>query len=674
MALQADNDGFLTGGTPVALDKAGFNRAYQVAQSIKADTAAMRKALLGGASTSAATPSRRAANSPAFSDRQVASIARAIGEKTGKAVAVSTRARGANGRFLPASTVQNAAVISASSRLAEKIAKNAAKATADRDNRGRFIKGSSDDSEKSAGFMGRMWGRVKGRFSGADIAGAAGQAEDDAAQIDPGAAAVKETRELLSPLARAGTGMLKVFGLGRSDEQKKDEATAKKVHVPWYKKILKKLSVDGGESGGGGGLRAKIPGLAAIGGMLGEGGLIGGAALGGWEIGSAIYEKFAPQIGEIVDKSVAFASDAWTTVTKKWDDVVGGWNALTEDIGKKWTDLTTAFGEKFGIVKDIVVEVKDKVIEKGTELYDTARNKTADGFEAVANAPSAAKEWAGNKIDQGKDVVASAFGGGSKGNKLLLQQHMLNSGITDPKEQAMFMAQMDTETGGFRKLEEDLSYRPERLMQMFPRKFKSLDEAKAVVAGGQEAIGNKIYGGRMGNADNEGYKYRGRGYTHLTGRDNYAAAGKELGLDLVNNPDMAADPAIAAKISTWYWKKNKLSGAAQNGDVTAVTKRINGGTNGLADRQKNYSSYLKQGAVTNDTIAAAMPKIQSAAPALASLTIPAAPPIPVASNTGKESSSTTQVIQGNTIGQNMADRAVAQLVTGGMGSYMGSKA
>jgi predicted chitinase len=170
---------------------------------------------------------------------------------------------------------------------------------------------------------------------------------------------------------------------------------------------------------------------------------------------------------------------------------------------------------------------------------------------------------------------------------------MAANGITSPEEQAMFMAQMDHESGGFRKLSENLNYSPAQLMKTFPKKFASLEEAQAVVAGGKEAIANKIYGGRMGNTDDgDGAKYRGRGFIQLTGKDNYTQASKDLGIDLVGNPELAQDPETAAKIATWYWKKRNVGQAGQAGDVLGATKKINGGTIGLEDRQKKYEKYL----------------------------------------------------------------------------------
>ncbi|PZQ31244.1 MAG: hypothetical protein DI559_15480, partial [Ectopseudomonas oleovorans] len=187
--------------------------------------------------------------------------------------------------------------------------------------------------------------------------------------------------------------------------------------------------------------------------------------------------------------------------------------------------------------------------------------------------------------------------------KKAMRHAMAESGITDPNEQAAFMAQMDHESAGFTRLEENLSYSPKQFIKMFGARagISTEDEAKAILSKGPEATGEAMYGGawgarNLGNTEpGDGHKFRGRGYTQLSGRSNYEAAGKALGIDLVSNPDMAADPEVAAKVATWYWKSRPgLSEAAKNGDVTGVTKKINGGTNGLADRQAKTEKYLAE--------------------------------------------------------------------------------
>lgn len=125
-------------------------------------------------------------------------------------------------------------------------------------------------------------------------------------------------------------------------------------------------------------------------------------------------------------------------------------------------------------------------------------------------------------------------------------------GITDRRAQANVLAQIQAESGGVPK-SENLKYTPERLLEKFPKKFRNIQDARAVVAGGEEAIGERIYGGRMGNlAPGEGYKYRGRGLVQLTGKDNYKQIGDLIGVDLVNKPELANDPVIAQKIAVAY--------------------------------------------------------------------------------------------------------------------------
>ena len=238
-------------------------------------------------------------------------------------------------------------------------------------------------------------------------------------------------------------------------------------------------------------------------------------------------------------------------------------------------------------------------------------------------------------------TLGGASGSVKDTNRNALLQTMKENGITSPQEQAMFMAQMDHESGGFKKLDENLNYKPETLMKMFPKKFACLDDAKAVCAGGKEAIANKIYGGRMGNDAGEGYAFRGRGFTQLTGKANYAEAGKDLGLDLVNNPDLASDPANAAKIAAWYWKKKKVGDAAQKGDVAGATKKINGGAIGLAERQKKYDEYLAQAQAggLNPTEAAA----QASAEVAANTGTPPGPDSTAAQDSAKMAAPGTQV-------------------------------
>lgn len=164
--------------------------------------------------------------------------------------------------------------------------------------------------------------------------------------------------------------------------------------------------------------------------------------------------------------------------------------------------------------------------------------------------------------------VPSATGGS---NRDMIIGEMENAGIADKTAQGNILAQVQAESN-FQPRSESMAYSPERLMQVFPNKVGDIDNARKIVAQGQEAIGNVVYGGRMGNAANEGFKYRGRGFIQLTGKNNYAAASKAIGIDLVSNPDLANDPSVAAKIIPWYYKNYKNLNDTQLKNLESVNK------------------------------------------------------------------------------------------------------
>ncbi|MEI0479110.1 glycoside hydrolase family 19 protein [Brachyspira pulli] len=165
--------------------------------------------------------------------------------------------------------------------------------------------------------------------------------------------------------------------------------------------------------------------------------------------------------------------------------------------------------------------------------------------------------------------------------------------ITDINEQAMFLAQTTHESNDYKRLEESFNYRPERLFEVFRKRVGSLENAKKLCNEGAKSIADFVYGGRLGNAQDEGYKYRGRGIIQLTGKNNYEYYGKKINIDLVNNPDLAKEPNEAIEIALLFWKEKGCGMFAKMGDVKTVTKLINGGYNGLADRQKRFDSILK---------------------------------------------------------------------------------
>lgn len=157
-------------------------------------------------------------------------------------------------------------------------------------------------------------------------------------------------------------------------------------------------------------------------------------------------------------------------------------------------------------------------------------------------------------------------------------------GIETLEQQASFLGQCAHESNGFTALVENLNYKAESLCKVWPKRFPSLEAAQPYHRN-PEAIANKVYANRMGNGDEEsgdGWNFRGRGLIQLTGRDNYRACGEALGADLESDPDLVSTPMYAALSAGWFWHKNHLNNIAE--DITAVTKKINGGTHGLEDR------------------------------------------------------------------------------------------
>lgn len=174
------------------------------------------------------------------------------------------------------------------------------------------------------------------------------------------------------------------------------------------------------------------------------------------------------------------------------------------------------------------------------------------------------------------------------------------------------MGQMQVESGGFRSMHEGLNYRPERLLAMFgPRMdgqgvrrngrngLTSLDEARRIVANGAPGIAEAIYGGawgarNLGNIEpGDGWRYHGRGYVQLTGRGNYERIGRALRIDLVNQPDLAADRQIAARVALHYWQDRVRENGHQF-DVRAATRDINGGENHLAERASAARAWMRR--------------------------------------------------------------------------------
>lgn len=160
--------------------------------------------------------------------------------------------------------------------------------------------------------------------------------------------------------------------------------------------------------------------------------------------------------------------------------------------------------------------------------------------------------------------------------------------------QAAFIGQCGHECANFRILEENLNYRAETLMKLWPKRFPTLEVANEY-ARNPRKIANKVYASRMGNRDEasgDGYRFRGRGCIQLTGHANYFHAGNGLRVDFVKEPDLVATPQYAALTAGWFWSTHKLNDLADASNWTGLTKKINGGTIGLDDRIKHINHAL----------------------------------------------------------------------------------
>ena len=170
--------------------------------------------------------------------------------------------------------------------------------------------------------------------------------------------------------------------------------------------------------------------------------------------------------------------------------------------------------------------------------------------------------------------------------------------INTPLRLAHFLAQCGHESGGFKLTKENLNYSAKGLNGIFKKYFPTLESAVPYERK-PEKIANKVYGGRMGNgaeASGEGWKFHGRGFIQLTGKENYTAFTKSIGEDCIANPDLVASKYALAS-AAWFFNKNGLhkmaDGGANDAVVTSITKRVNGGTIGLPDRIKHFNEYYK---------------------------------------------------------------------------------
>ena len=176
---------------------------------------------------------------------------------------------------------------------------------------------------------------------------------------------------------------------------------------------------------------------------------------------------------------------------------------------------------------------------------------------------------------------------------VLLNTYLPKYGIDTPEEIARFLAQTTHESLDFSIRSENLNYSKTGLLNIFKKYFDEVSAAK--YARNPRMIANRVYANRMGNGDEksgDGWKFRGRGIIQLTGKNNYRQCSLDLFKDesLLVDPDLVANPDMALLSALWYWNKNGLNRIT---DMIVLTKKINGGTHGLADRQARYSKAIK---------------------------------------------------------------------------------
>lgn len=247
------------------------------------------------------------------------------------------------------------------------------------------------------------------------------------------------------------------------------------------------------------------------------------------------------------------------------------------DFGQKTEDAVKSFQTKNGLTPDGIVgpNTWQKIIGEGAVITPQV-------------APEVAPKVGGLNLDKLKGHIPESV-------IAQIPETAAKFKIDTPLKLAHFLAQCGHESGGFKLTQENLNYSADGLKKIFPKYFPgNLSES---YARNPEKIAAKVYGGRMGNGSEEtkeGWKFRGRGFIQLTGKNNYTEFGKAINEDVLSNPDVVASkyPLLSA---AWFFSKNCLHKCVDASDatVTSVTKCVNGGTIGLADRLKHFKEYHK---------------------------------------------------------------------------------
>ena len=250
------------------------------------------------------------------------------------------------------------------------------------------------------------------------------------------------------------------------------------------------------------------------------------------------------------------------------------------NFGPKTEEAVKAYQVKNGLTPDGIV---------GNGTWNKIMGITEAVAPAVVSTPTPLANTTGLKLDTLKGHIPDSV-------IAMIPEVAAKFEINTPLRLAHFLAQCGHESGGFRLTQENLNYSAKGLNGIFKKYFPTLDSAVPYERK-PEKIANKVYGGRMGNGtegSGDGWKFHGRGFIQLTGKDNYTAFTKSIGEDCVSNPDLVASKYALAS-AAWFFNKNGLhkmaDGGATDAVVTSITKRVNGGTIGLPDRIKHFKEY-----------------------------------------------------------------------------------
>lgn len=293
--------------------------------------------------------------------------------------------------------------------------------------------------------------------------------------------------------------------------------------------------------------------------------------------------------------------------------------------------------------------------ERKAAERQAARDKSADKREQDAKAAAEAAKTATGSMKSPEESLRDSLRRAGKlpgaaptatakpaaampvgeAQKNLIEQ-LKTQGINDPTAIANIMAQVQAESG-FNPQSENLNYSGKKLFELYGAgnkggnkvRFNTIEEANALAAKGPEAVGNVIYGGRMGNKEDEGFKYRGRGLIQLTGKDNYKKFGDLIGIDLVGNPDLANDPTVANKIAAAYFAEKQKKGVNLS-DINAIGKAVGyaGGASETAKRAQLASGFAQQLGSTTPTTSSVVASAQEPAVAPSTPASPASPAPP----------------------------------------------